>query len=119
MASQARAEFLERKLEKQMREHAKTMENIETELQMLKAKPRVSKDQRPRNDNVPKKVGRSENTRNVPAKSLKKDPVDDRGTILNGEHNNNNSGKTNSSAGDKMTNKMVSALFNKLQTFLA
>jgi hypothetical protein len=117
MASKARTEFLERKLVKEMKEHAETMKNIETELQVLRAKPRVSKDQRPRNDSVPKKVGRNEKTQKVLVKSFKKIPVDDKDTILNNDVDNNND-KTNSTAGDKTTNKMVSALFNKLQTFL-
>ncbi|KAG5679242.1 hypothetical protein PVAND_008822 [Polypedilum vanderplanki] len=98
MATLARTEVLEQKIEKQIREHALTMKNLKNELQILKGKPKAQKDQRPNNDAM-KKLGQNENVRKCPAKSLKKVPVDDKSTISN-NHNN-------FTAGDKMTNKMI------------
>lgn len=113
MATLARTEVLERKLHKHIREHADDMRNLKNELQILKTKPRVSSqwDQRPFNDNTTKKLGhhlKNEHAQKLPAKSLKRLEADGKSTILNNNRN--------SPAGDKMTNKIVSALLYKMQT---
>lgn len=117
MGAQIRAEALERKIEKHIKEHADDMKILRTEVQSLKIiKPKTQKDHRPFNDNkrVTANATKNENYRKMSAKPLKSTQNDSKATTTA------TAKTTLNNFGDKMTNKMVIffLLSTKLLRFL-
>lgn len=114
MATLARTDMLERKIDKHMREHANEMKTFRNELHILKMKPRATpttsntaKDQRTLNDgnkkpahNLKAELARNKITSAKPLKKIHND---------HGESTNNYSAATAAAmaGGDKMSNNNV------------
>lgn len=117
MTAMARADLLERKIQKHMKEHADEMKYFKNELHNLKTKPKAQRDQRPLNDittTTPAAAKRLthnlKNDHKLSTKPLKKILTHDKDSALN-----------NNLVGDKMTNKKMvkNSLYNKVQTFFS
>jgi hypothetical protein len=113
MATLARTDILERKIDKHMRAYVDEMKQFRNELQILKATPRrkttpVARDQRPLNDANKKFAHNSKPANMSSAKPLKKLHADGRSLNTNNYY-----------SGDKMTNnKTVSGVEKCKDRFL-